>query len=147
MPPLTREELQQFLTSGRHLMKIATVTPDGWPYVVPVWYHYDGAAFQIAARTQNRWLDYIERDDRVSVCVDTADAPYTRVQVQGRAEIEDRSWFGDWEPWASRYIGEETAHRYYEDTKQIPRVLVKIVPGKITSWYGPDWHPRYLKGP
>ena len=29
-------------------MKLATLTPDGWPYLVPVWYDYDGEDFLLA---------------------------------------------------------------------------------------------------
>ena len=145
MPRLTSDQLTDFLTGGRHLMKIATATPDGWPYVVPVWYHYEGEAFSIAARRQNSWVAYIENDPRVSLCVDTSDAPYTRVLVRGMARIEDMSWFGDWEPWAARYIGQEAAHSYFEETKHIPRVLIRVAPEDIVSWTGGDWHPRYLE--
>ena len=145
MPALSERELHEFLTGDpQPLLKLATLTPDGWPYVVPVWYHYDGKSFDIAARVQNRWVPYVQADSRVGICIDTQDAPYSRVTASGRAEILDMSWFGDWEPWAIKYVGQEAGHKYYEDTKHIPRVLIRIVPGKFTTWTGGEWHPRYL---
>ena len=48
MPGLTRQQLHDFLTSGRRLLKLATLTEDGSPYVVPLWYDYDGEAFSVA---------------------------------------------------------------------------------------------------
>lgn len=143
MPPLTSDELKDFLTGGRHIMKLATITDDGFPYVNPVWYHYDGDTFLIAGRGQARWVANIRRDQRVSVCIDTYEAPYTRVMGQALAEIADPAWLGDWESWAVRYLGEEAGHRYYDETRHIPRVLIKIAPKKLTTWGGGGWHPRY----
>ena len=145
MPRMTKRQVNDFLTGGRHLMKLATLTPEGWPYVTPVWYHYDGEAFLVAGRTKSAWVDFIRRDSRVSACVDTCDAPYTRVLVEGSAEIVDGSWTGNWESWAIRYSGKEAGHRYYEETRHMPRALVRITPRKTTTWTGPGWHPRYLE--
>ena len=77
--------------------------------------------------------------------MDTCDAPYTRVIVRGDAEIADRGWLGDWQPWAIRYLGVEAGQRYYDETKYIPRVLVRVAPREITTWAGPGWHPRYAE--
>ena len=40
---LTKKEIKAFL-AGPIVARIATVKPDGSPYVVPVWQHYDGKA-------------------------------------------------------------------------------------------------------
>ena len=72
-----------------------------------------------------------------------ATPPYTRVIVEGTAEIADPAWLGDWKHWAVRYQGEEAGARYYEETKHMPRAYIRITPRKITTWAGPGWHPRY----
>ena len=143
MPRLTNQQLNDFLTSGAHLMKLATLTPEGWPYVAPVWYDYDGEAFYVAGRRTANWVAHIRDDERVSACIDTCDAPYTRVIVEGTAEIVDGAWMGDWKHWAVRYRGEEEGTAYYEETKHMPRAYIRIMPRKITTWAGPGWHPRY----
>ena len=145
MPPLNSQQLNEFLTSGKHLMKLATLSRDGWPQVNPVWYHFDGEHYLVAGRIQASWVDNIRGSSRVSVCIDTCDAPYTRVIVGGSAEIADDNWFGDWESWSIRYLGEQAGHRYYEETRNIPRVLVRITPVKTTTWGGAVWHPRYTR--
>ena len=78
-------------------MKLATLTPEGWPYIVPVWYEYDGEAFSALGRPKSRWVAHIENDSRASICVDTTEAPYKRVIVQGNAKIADMQFTGDWE--------------------------------------------------
>lgn len=143
MPPLKPGELHTFLTTGRHILKLATLTPDGWPYIVPVWYIYDGNDFTILARPKNRWVAYIESDSRVSLCIDTVEAPYTRVLIKGKAEIVDPQWIGPWKDLAIRYLGSEAGQTYYEETKMIPRVNIRITPQEITTWGGGGWHPRY----
>ena len=75
MPPLNHQELREFLTTGRLLMKLATLTAEGSPYVSSIWYHYDGDSFQVAGRRKARWVAHIRDDPRVSACVDTCEAP------------------------------------------------------------------------
>ena len=65
--------------------------------------------------------------------------------MEGEAEIVDSAWLGDWEAWAIRYLSQEAGHRYYEETKHIPRALVRIVPRSTPTWAGPGWHPRYAE--
>ena len=145
MPPLTKAQLHEFLTTGRHIMKLATLTPEGWPYVVPVWYDYDGAAFTVAGRGKARWVANIAQDPRVSACIDTCDAPYTRVLVEGTAEIVDAEWLPQSPDRAIRYLGEDAGRRYFEEMRHVPRALVRITPRAFTTWAGGGWHPRYLE--
>ena len=129
MPPLTNNELKEFLTDKPHIMKLATLTREGWPYVCPVWYNYDGETFTIAGRTKAAWVANIRNDSRVSLCIDTCDAPYTRVIIEATAEIVDDNWLPQSPDRAIRYIGEEAGRRYYEENKHIPRALIPICPG------------------
>ena len=50
MPAMSRAQIDEFLTGGRHVMKLATLTAEGWPYVTPIWYDYDGETFLVAGR-------------------------------------------------------------------------------------------------
>ena len=54
MPSLTEQQLDDFLKNGTSIMKLGTITPEGWPYVVPIWYHYDGEAFLLVGRPHAR---------------------------------------------------------------------------------------------
>ncbi len=143
MPQLNKRQMHDFLTTGANLMKLGTLTSEGWPYVTPIWYDYDGEAFYVAGRRTAAWVAHIRNDERVSFCIDTCDAPYIRVVVEGTAEIVDAAWMGDWKHWAVRYRGEEEGTQYYEETKHMPRAYIRISPRKITTWAGPGWHPRY----
>ena len=143
MSGLSQQELYDFLTTGRHLLKLATLTEDGAPYVVPLWYDYDGEAFTVAGRRRAAWVANIRRDARVGGLVDTEEAAYVRVVFQGRAEIVDDAWLHTSPARAIRYLGEEAGLRYYESTRREPRALVRVVPERVRTWAGPGWHPRY----
>jgi|TARA_B100001971_G_scaffold214923_1_gene255514 PPOX class probable F420-dependent enzyme len=145
MPALTDEQLREFLSSGDLLMRLATITPDGWPAVNPLWYFYEDGAFLLGGRRQAQWVENIRQNPRVSASIDTTEAIHTRALIEGTAEIVDPAWLGDWKAWAVRYMGEERGGQYYDDTKHIPRALVRITPRKIVTWSGSTWHPRYLK--
>ena len=144
MPALTKQEIEKFLSTGANILKLATLSPDGYPYVVPLWFWYENNTVMLGARRQNEWLKHIEANSKVGVCIDTP-PPGPRVLIKGMASILDRSWIGDWEPHAIRYSGQEAGHAYYEKTKAIPRVLVAIEPEEILSWAGSDWHPKYYE--
>ena len=60
MPPLSDNQLKEFLTGQPHIMKLATLTSEGWPYVNPVWYDFDGEAFTVAGRKKAAWVANIK---------------------------------------------------------------------------------------
>jgi len=143
MPRLNKIELDQFLSSGALILKLGTITEQGYPYVNPLWYSYEDGAFLVAGRGKARWVSHIRGNNRVSACIDTPNSPYTRVIIEADAEIIDDKWTGDWEHWAHRYMGSDLGHQYYEETKHMPRVLIRLDPRSVTNWAGPGWHPRY----
>ena len=149
---LTDAELATFLAepwNGR----IATITPEGWPYVAPVWYEFERetGSFLVVGRERAQWIGHIRTNPRVAFHVaDDLHAHHTRVQVQATARILE----GPIAPTASptlldlthrlsrRYLGPE-GPRYAEKTLGRPRVLVRLEPVGWTSWTGQEWHPRY----
>jgi len=149
---LSEAEVARFLAepwNGR----IATIGPDGWPYVAPVWYEFepDRRTFLVVGRERARWIAHIRTDPRVAFHVaDDVHAQHTRVQVQATARILE----GPVAPTASptlldlthrlsrRYLGPDGPH-YAERTLGRPRVVVRLEPVAWTTWSGGEWHPRY----
>ncbi len=146
---MTAEELRAFL-GGPWNAKVGCLAEDGSPYVVPAWYEWDGKDFWFVARARAAWATYIQRDPRVSLCIDQDTAPHARVQVQGRAEVvEEPNMGGKWVPiaerMATRYLGAVDGPRYLVPTLNRPRWLICVHPEKGTTWAGGGWHPRYLE--
>jgi PPOX class probable F420-dependent enzyme len=128
--------------------RLATLDPDGYPTIVPVWVEWDGATAWIVARATAAYVANLARDPRVGLSVvDPAD-PDRRVQLRGRATIATGPG-----PLTGRTLdlARSLAERhegagglaYIEETLDWPRVLVSIEPDGIRSWGSPDWHPRY----
>jgi Pyridoxamine 5'-phosphate oxidase len=151
---LSKQELDEFL-AGPWLARVACLKPNGWPYVVPVWYHWDGAAFWIVGRAKSEWCQYMADDPRVSLVVDEPTAPIRKVICEGRAEIieckvgpflangEKSIWNQIGETHTGpRYLGEK-AQEYRGSVNVEPCWTIKIVPVTLTTWQGFGWHARY----
>lgn len=152
---LTADEMEQFL-AGNSVARLATLKPDGSPYVMPVWYHWDGEALYFVGRQRALWCQYIKADGRVSVVID---APHSdpdksgqsmeipKVYMEGTATVEEEPniggrWVQIAEQMSYRYLG-PNGPTYLVSTLQQPRWLIKMVPTDIKTWKGVGWARRY----
>ena len=152
---LTAKEMEEFL-AGNAVARLATLKPDGSPYVMPVWYQWDGEALYFVGRQRARWCDYIKADGRVSVVID---APHSdpgesgqsmeipKVYMEGTATVEEEPniggrWVQIAEQMSYRYLG-PNGPTYLVSTLQQPRWLIKLVPTDIKTWKGVGWARRY----
>jgi general stress protein 26 len=150
MPPdlarhgrMNPEELAAFLK--RPLMcRLGCLMPDGRPYVVPVWFTHADDGFYFVIRERADWAQYVVRDGRVSLSIDSDQ--YERVLVQGTLEIVEQPNVGGlWVPicreMVLRYLG-EGGLAYFEQTLNEPRWLFFVRPDQLTTWVG-GWAKRY----
>tara|TARA_Y100000590_G_scaffold422807_1_gene527932 strand:+ start:8955 stop:9401 length:447 start_codon:yes stop_codon:yes gene_type:complete len=147
MPTLTKEQIQNLLSTPI-IARLATVKPDGSPYLVPVWEYWDGEAMFIIPRAKSKFVKYLIDEPRVAVsCADDISSDHPRILIEGTAEIVEGpsimtgNTLSIAKEMVLRYSG-EAGLRYLEDTIDKPRYLVKITPEKITSWMQ-GWHPKY----
>jgi PPOX class probable F420-dependent enzyme len=147
---LTKQEVDAFLQQPV-VARLATVRPDGWPYVAPVWQYWDGEAMWIVPREKSAFVSYLRAEPRVCVSVALETAPYTRVTLLGRAEIVEGpvdgrtgtpQWVGIARQMSRRYLGEH-GPEYLEPTMDRPRYLVRITPVRMRTWEGVEWHEKY----
>lgn len=141
-------EIDAFLRLGT-IARLAVLDERGWPYVQPVWFHWDPAerVYWVIARKKSQWAEHMKRDGRVALSIDGSEPPYPKVTAQGMAEIvEEPNVGGKWvdiaNEMAVRYLGEHGPD-YLVPTLDKPRWLIKIVPTEMSSWQGVDWHSRY----
>lgn len=74
------------LLSGRNLVHVATVMPDGSPQVTPVWANWaDGAIMVNTAEGRTKHRNVL-RDNRVAVSITSTDDPLQMVSVRGVVE-------------------------------------------------------------
>lgn len=145
---LSAEELDAFL-SGARLARLACVQADGYPYVVPVWYEWDGRGFWIVPRGRARWAASLRHNPRVSMSIDEAEPPMRRVIVEGRAELIEEPG-GDGRAvevmrrLVRRYLG-QAGDLYLERMAREPHWLFRVHAERLTTWRGLAPHPRYLE--
>ena len=144
--PLGPTELGQFL-NGAWVATLSCVKENGYPYSVPVWYHWDGSHFWVVPRAGAEWAHYLERNPCVSLAISEPQPPLQRVLVEGRAEpltgadTQERTRELS-ALLAARYLG-SAAGPYLEATAAQSRRAFSIVPEKLVTWHGLASHPRY----
>lgn len=146
---LDEEAIKEFLAPGR-IMRLACLKDDGRPYIVPIWYEWDGEYFWVIPRAKSAWALYLKNNKYCAATIDEDQSPLRKVIVEGEAElIEEPNINGQWVPIATRmsyrYLG-ENGPKYLEPTLDKPRWLFRIKPEKITTWQGVGWAKRY-EGP
>ncbi|MGH2465793.1 MAG: TIGR03618 family F420-dependent PPOX class oxidoreductase [Candidatus Limnocylindrales bacterium] len=145
--PLSRADIDRLLRRPL-VARLATIDPDGYPAIVPVWIDWDGRAAWLVVRANARFVEDLRRDPRVGLSIVADDDPDLRVQVRGRATIVDGP--GPLEgrllaltrTLADRYEGAAGA-AYVELSREWPRCLVRIDPIVMVGWGSPVWHDRY----
>ena len=158
MPKMNESESDTFLAEPGVVMKIATVRPDGSPLVAPIWFVHEDGSIWFTPRERSEWFSNLRADPRVCLCIDEQPLPYRKVVVEGSAELvhdvgEDDVWRDRYRRIACRYVEEDAAESYVQETIDQPRALyrVPLASSKVRTWRmpGPDedfagiWHPRY----
>jgi PPOX class probable F420-dependent enzyme len=136
---MNEAEVRGFLTFGTRTGKLAVTRLDGSPMVVPIWFDVDDDGTLLFTT----WGDSIkgkslQRDGRVSLCVDDDSPPYAYVRVDGTTTLLDdpellRTWavrIG------GRYMGAERAAEYGSRNGVAGELLVRITPAKIVAQAG-----------
>jgi len=152
---MSKEEIDEFLAEP-FIARLACLKPDGSPYVVPAWYHWDGLSFWFVARERSVWAHYLALDPRVSVVVDEPVPPIRKVMVEGTAVIveaaappfDENGEMSQWNKIGTYHTGPRYREAYategYRDTvSKEPCWTIKIVAKKMTTWQGLAWAKRY----
>ena len=151
MADMSKKEIRKFLMQGTFTGKLSTVKKDGSSHIVPVWFVLDGGKKKKKSATARRAKDddiifttngtsvkakNIQRDSRVSICVDDQTPPFSFVVVYGTAKIhryKQRELFRFATKIAQRYMGKEKAELYGRRNSTEGEVLVRIKPTRIIA--------------
>jgi PPOX class probable F420-dependent enzyme len=110
---------------------VATLTPDGFPHVTPVWIDYDAGESRVLVNTAKGRQKHVnvENDPRVGVSMTDPDDPYRALSVIG--EVDEMTEEGAAEHIDSlerRYRGNE---EYLHDRTN--RIVLKIRPDRVIT--------------
>ena len=151
MTEMSKAEIGRFLTKGTFTAKLATVKEDGSAHIVPIWFVLEkksrdkvGNIIFTTGSTSVKAIN-IQRDNRISICIDDQIPPFSFITIFGTAKIypyrqkEVLKWATKI---AERYMGKSNAEAYGKRNSEEGLVLVIIKPTKIiaekdiASWDG-----------
>ena len=95
---MTEDEIQSFLEQPRSL-QVATIGPDGFPHVAPMWYLLEHGKVGFRSFTKSQKIVNLERNPRVTVLAEEGVAyeDLRGVMIKGNARlITDRDVILDW---------------------------------------------------
>jgi len=130
MIKMTSTQIDKFLQAPRHAV-IGVNRPDGPPHLSPVWYLYEDGVFTISIATTTVKYRLLQRNPRVSLCIDGGYPDYRTVIVAGAAELRPND-----EAVRRRIIrryheDEADARRYAESTREASHALVVVRPERV----------------
>jgi PPOX class probable F420-dependent enzyme len=138
MAEMSKKEIRKFLMQDTLTGKLATVKKDGSPHVVPIWFilddidNSDNIIFTTGSTSVK--ARNIQRDDRVSICIDDQTPPFSFVIVYGIAKIQQFNQ-NELLKWATkiaeRYMGKDNAESYGARNSTEGELLVRIKPLSI----------------
>ena len=142
MKEMSKAEIGRFLMKGTFTGKLATVKEDGSSHVVPIWFVLEkksrdrvGNIIFTTGSTSVK-ANNIQRDNRISICIDDQIPPFSFVTIFGTAKIypykqkEVLKWATEI---AERYMGKSNAEAYGRRNSEKGLVLVRIKPTRIIA--------------
>ena len=143
MTEMSKAEIGRFLMQGTFTGKLGTIRKDGSSHVVPFWFVLDnrnsrGQIGDIILTTGDTSVksQNIQRDKRVSICVDDQIPPFSFVTIFGSAKIQPYKQ-KEVLKWATkiaeRYMGKDNAEAYGKRNSEEGLVLVRIKPTRIIA--------------
>lgn len=135
----SRDEVDAFLAERPWIGRLATVSADGEPHVVPVWLEMAGGDLHVHAMEETRKVADIRATGRFGLAVDKEEPPYKGVSLVGRARVAGADEM-DWRALVTRlctaYLGPEAGPGFAEVIRGLPgeHVTVVLTPESWEAW-------------
>ncbi len=138
---MTQSEREQFL-SEVHIGVLSIPEVGRGPLTAPVWYGYEpGNDLWFVTGRNSRKGRLLNKDFRVSLCVQTEQPPYRYVSIEGPVcAISKSDVERDARSLAHRYLGRELGDQYVESQTGGESILVRIRPER---WLSVDYGKQY----
>lgn len=132
---MTPAEIKVFLSHGTRTGKLATVSGNGRAHVAPIWFVLDGEEIIFNTWHSSVKAQNMQRDPRVSLCVDDETAPYAFVIIEGTVTFsEDLTESLQWATRiGGRYMGEDQAEAFGKRNSVEGELLVRLTPTKFIA--------------
>ena len=133
-PPLNEEELKAFLNQAL-VARLGSLNPDGSIHLVPVWFKYEEGDILIGTDERTRKAKNIQRNQDVSLLIDSPERPYKGVLIYGQAQLDHDDALGKRIAILARHLPAEIAQKVGHDlASQFALITIRIKPQRIISF-------------
>ncbi|MEU1665061.1 PPOX class F420-dependent oxidoreductase [Streptomyces sparsogenes] len=132
MPAALSDELKRILDTPI-FVTVGTIQADGSPQLSPVWVKRDGDELLISTTMGRQKQKNLDRDPRVSVVVQPADAPYTYAEIRGTATYTTEGANELIDELSLKYTGKKYAEFNPASAEDAQRIAVRITPRKVVG--------------
>jgi PPOX class probable F420-dependent enzyme len=129
---LPKEVIDQFLAERRNAV-LGTIRKDGSPQLNPMWFYWTGEVFYISTTRSRFKYNHLQRDPRVTLCIDDVTG-FQTVIVEGRAQIVEDDIWGPTRSIVEKYVDKDHVEVRLTRMRTEPRVILVIRPEKWISW-------------
>src|SRR6185503_19540615 len=124
------DPVAQELLNSRIPARLAYTGPDGFPRVVPIWFHWNGKKFVLGSAPSAPKVKALARNPKVALTIDEDIYPPKVLLVRGTASVEVVDGVvPEYCEAARRYLGEEQGRGWEEQArgmfKQMARVSIE----------------------
>ena len=145
---MTVAEREAFLAEV-HVAVVSIPEPGRGGLAVPIWYDYaPGGPLWFVTDATSRKAQLLEAAGCLSLCVQTEEAPYRYVSIEGAVRsVEPADLERDTRPLAHRYLGREIGDRYIAATRgaggDVASIVVRVDPRR---WLSVDYAKQFDAG-
>jgi hypothetical protein len=130
---LLQHPAAQELLHSKIPARLAYISTDGTPRVIPIWFHWNGRELVMATPPKAPKLKALAKNPRVSLTIDDNTFPHKVLLIRGSARLEPvEGIVPEYEAAAARYFDAELAKGWLGQLRTLISSMVRIT---IT----PDW--------
>jgi hypothetical protein len=130
---LLQHPAAQELLHSKIPARLAYISTDGTPRVVPIWFHWNGREIVMASPPKAPKLKALAKNPRVSLTIDDNTFPHKVLLIRGSARLEPvEGIVPEYEAAAARYFDADLAKGWLGQLRTLISSMVRIT---VT----PDW--------
>jgi len=129
------DPVAQELLASRELARLAYTCTDGTPRLVPIWFHWTGAAVVVSSPARAPKVKVLESRPDVALTIDSNVWPYHILMIRGTATVERMPGLvPEYVAAAERYFGAEQGQAWVAQAASmgLDWARIAITPTKVT---------------
>ncbi|OLS12448.1 MAG: hypothetical protein RBG13Loki_3927 [Promethearchaeota archaeon CR_4] len=130
----SNERLKRFLMESQ-LLKLARITPEGFPHVTPVWFDVEGKDFLISTTKERKKARNLAKNNKAGFSIAPRDLPYKAVVGYGTVEMVPDPNGVLIKKFCHKYLPPDKTDKYYASimSEGDSRIIIKLTPTWVTS--------------